>query len=104
MNAKFETLNVTRDDAGVISLELARPDKRNAMSCEMISELTQFAKSDGDDKTARAVILSGQGSVFCASGELGWMKQQIQADRPQRMAYARKLVFFFQAEDGIRDF
>lgn len=92
MNANFETLNVTRDDAGIISLELARPDKRNAMSGEMISELTQFAKSVGADKTARAVILSGQGSVFCAGGDLGWMQQQIQADRPQRMAQARKLA------------
>ena len=73
-------------------MELARPDKRNAMSGEMISELTQFAKSVGADKTARAVILSGQGSVFCAGGDLGWMQQQIQADRPQRMAQARKLA------------
>ena len=82
MNANFETLNVSRDDAGVISLELARPDKRNAMSGEMISELTQFAKSVGADKTARAVILSGQGSVFCAGGDLGWMHNRYRPTAP----------------------
>ncbi len=88
----FETLAVTRDDAGVVSVALARPEKRNAMSGKMIAELTQFAATVSADSSMRAVILSGQGDVFCAGADLGWMQQQIEADRDQRMREARKLA------------
>lgn len=88
----LKTLTVTRDDAGVISLSLARPEKRNAMSGQMIAELTQFARTVSADPTVRAVILSGAGDVFCAGADLGWMHEQINADRTQRMREARKLA------------
>lgn len=84
----YNTLSVETDDRNVTSLTLNRPDKRNAMSGEMIAELAQFAATC----TARAVVLSGAGNVFCAGGDLNWMKAQIAADRATRMTEARKLA------------
>ncbi len=93
----YKTLDVSKDDRGVVTLILNRPEKRNALSAEMISELTDFANNEGDDPTTRAVVLSGHGSLFCAGGDLAWMHDQIQADRPTRMAEARKLAMMLYA-------
>jgi methylglutaconyl-CoA hydratase len=101
MKMTYETLNVTRDDRGVVFLELARPEKRNALSAQMIAELNEFATSCPTDDTVRAVVLSGQGDIFCAGGDLGWMHEQIKADRTQRMAEARKLAKMLQALNEI---
>lgn len=89
----YNTLSVVTDARGVTYLSLDRPDKRNALSAEMIAELTDFA----DRADARAVVLSGAGDVFCAGGDLAWMKAQIEADRATRMTEARKLAEMLRA-------
>ena len=88
----YKTLAVSADDRGVVDLCLNRPEARNAMSGEMIAELADFAATTGGDRATRAVVLSGAGKVFCAGGDLGWMKAQIEADRETRRAEARKLA------------
>lgn len=90
---KFNTLQVETDARGVTKLTLNRPEKRNALSAEMIAELTEFART----ARTRAVVLSGAGDVFCAGGDLTWMKAQIDAGRTTRMAEARKLAEMLQA-------
>ncbi len=89
----FNTLSVETDGRGVTYLTLNRPEKRNALSAEMIAELTEFATS----VSARAVVLAGAGDVFCAGGDLNWMKAQIEADRTTRMREARKLAEMLRA-------
>ena len=91
----YETLAVSTDDRGVVDLCLNRPDARNAMSGKMIEELADFAATHG--KAARAIVLRGAGTVFCAGGDLGWMKAQIEADRQTRRAEARKLAMALKA-------
>jgi isovaleryl-CoA dehydrogenase len=43
-------------------------------------------------QVTRAVVLSGAGDSFCAGADLGWMRDQIMADRETRMNEARKLA------------
>ncbi|MCI4661705.1 MAG: crotonase/enoyl-CoA hydratase family protein [Neomegalonema sp.] len=97
MDLEFQTLLAARDERGVLSLTLNRPDKRNALSALMIEELTAFAAAANADPSLRAVVLRGAGSVFCAGGDLAWMMAQIEADRPTRMAEARKLAVMLGA-------
>lgn len=92
----FETLEVTLDARGVAQVALNRPDKRNALSARMIEDLTEVATTLGQGG-ARVIVLSGQGKVFCAGGDLGWMQAQIAADRATRMAAARKLAEMLRA-------
>lgn len=92
----YQTLAISQDARGVVSLELNLPDKRNALSAQMISELTHFAETVEDRDGARVVVMSGRGKVFCAGGDLGWMKQQIEADRETRMVEARKLALMLR--------
>ena len=95
MGHKYSTLDVQIDDRGVVSLVLDRPEKKNALSALMIQELTHFATHL--PAQTRVVVLSGNGSVFCAGGDLGWMQSQIEADRETRMQEARKLAMMLNA-------
>jgi methylglutaconyl-CoA hydratase len=94
---QYETLDVTVDDRGVAYVVMNRPDKRNALSAEMIAELTDMAETLGAAEATRAIVLSGAGKVFCAGGDLNWMKAQIAADRAGRMREARKLAMMLNA-------
>lgn len=93
----WQTLDVRTDLRGVVHVMLNTPDRRNVLSAAMIAELTAFARTTGADRSTRAVVLSGAGSTFCAGGDLDWMKAQMQADRAQRLAEARKLAEMLQA-------
>ncbi len=93
----WQTLDVRRDPRGVVHVALNTPDRRNVLSAAMIAELTRFARSIAEQRGIRAVVLSGAGSIFCAGGDLAWMKAQMAADRPQRLAEARKLAEMLQA-------
>ena len=58
-------------DGPVATITLDRPDRLNAFTVEMMSELLQaFDLADGDDRV-RAVILTGRGRGFCAGADLG---------------------------------
>lgn len=88
----YETLMLEVDARGVAVLTLNRPEKRNAMSGEMIAELHQAAVSLAADGSVRVVVLTGAGGTFCAGGDLNWMKAQIEADDETRAAEAGKLA------------
>lgn len=88
----YETLDIHFDARGVAYVTLDLPDRRNALAAAMIAELTDMARTLGAEESTRAIVLSGRGSVFCAGGDLEWMKAQIAADRPERMREARKLA------------
>lgn len=92
-----ETIRVDRDARGVATLWLARPDKHNALSRQMMDELTEAAETLGADPSVRVVVLAGQGDSFCAGGDLGWMRQQMQADEATRREGARALAGMLSA-------
>ncbi|WP_062011834.1 crotonase/enoyl-CoA hydratase family protein [Aureimonas sp. AU4] len=98
----YETLRTARDERGVVTLTLNRPDKRNALSATMIAELTAFAAQANRDASLRAVVLRGGGEVFCAGGDLAWMRAQVEADRQTRMGEARKLAAMLRALNELR--
>jgi methylglutaconyl-CoA hydratase len=93
----FETISLGVDDQGVATLTLNRPDKHNSLSATMIAELTDAAAQLAADDTVRVVVLTGAGASFCAGGDLGWMREQFEADRETRMAEARKLAMMLQS-------
>ena len=93
----YATIVVSETGQGIVQLQLNRPEKRNALSAQMIGDLTAFAASAAERRDWRAVILSGAGDVFCAGGDLDWMRAQMQADRSTRKAEARKLALMLRA-------
>lgn len=99
---QYETILVRRDARDVVTVTLNRPEKRNALSAAMISELMEFAARIDTDGTVRAVVLEGAGETFCAGGDLSWMKRQVEADRATRMSEARKLAAMLGALNSLR--
>lgn len=93
----YETLDIRKDSRGVAYVTLNLPDKRNVLSAQMIADLTDMAGTLGAATETRAIVLSGAGKVFCAGGDLAWMKAQIEADRATRMREARKLAEMLNA-------
>lgn len=93
----YETIRIERDARGVATLWLARAAKHNALSAQMIAELTQAAKALGADADVRVVVLAAEGASFCAGGDLGWMQEQMAADAETRGREAGKLAWMLQA-------
>ena len=93
----FETINVETDLRGVATLWLDREAKHNAMSGQMIDELTQAAEALARDPAVRVVVLAAKGKSFCAGGDLGWMRDQFNAPPEERRIEATKLAYMLQA-------
>jgi methylglutaconyl-CoA hydratase len=93
----FETISIETDARGVATLWLDRAEKHNAMSGEMIEELSIAAKALGDDPNVRVVVLAARGKSFCAGGDLRWMQDQMAANSEERRAGARKLAMALYA-------
>lgn len=85
------------DARGVATLTLNRPEKRNALSSELISALHEAADGLAKDTSVRAVVLTGAGDTFCAGGDLRWMQEQMAADSETRAAEARKIAHMLRA-------
>jgi methylglutaconyl-CoA hydratase len=57
---------------------LNRPEKRNALSRQMLGEIAQAFDDLHQERRIRAVILTGSGSAFCAGMDLAEMQQTSQ--------------------------
>ncbi len=64
-----EPVLVTRDGA-VLTLTLNRPERKNALTDEMIATITEVVERAGDDDTTRVIVLRGAGSDFCSGFDL----------------------------------
>jgi len=61
-------------DGEIGTLTLDRPDAFNAMSPEMIGEMTVAFAWLADRAPLRALIVTGAGKAFCAGGDVNWFK------------------------------
>lgn len=93
----FETISITLDDRGVATLWLDRADKHNALSAQMIREIHEAADTLSADRSVRVVILAARGKTFCAGGDLGWMRDQFDADPETRAKEAGALAYMLRA-------
>ncbi|PYX72404.1 MAG: enoyl-CoA hydratase [Acidobacteria bacterium] len=60
-------------DAGIATITLNRPDKRNAISFELIGDLRR-ALDEVEKSPARVLILTGAGKAFCSGMDLENLK------------------------------
>jgi len=90
--AKFKTLILEIDARGVANLALNRPEKHNALNREMIAELRVATARLASDDSVRVVVLSGNGKSFCAGGDIGWFKDNVESTRAQRVAESSQLA------------
>lgn len=85
-------IRVEQDSRGVATIWLARPDKHNALSAEMMIQLEQAARDLAADSDVRVVVLAADGASFCAGGDLAWMQAQFEMDRATRRAESARIA------------
>lgn len=92
-----ERVRVDALDHGVMHLVFTRPDVRNAFDPQMIQEISSSLQGLAQlpPQNVRVLLISGEGSVFCAGADLAYMKQQAQNNAAQNYNDARKLGEMF---------
>jgi enoyl-CoA hydratase/carnithine racemase len=71
MSARTWTKIRVADDGPVRTLTLANPARRNAIGPVMVGELLDALADSAGDPTVRVVVLTGEGTTFCAGGDFG---------------------------------
>ena len=80
---------------GIARITLNRPEKRNALDHELVSELKEAVASSARDEHCRAVLLSGAGTDFCSGADLAGLDKSAQAGVLDNMAEARNMADVF---------
>ena len=86
---------IVKEDGPVLHVSLNRPEARNAFNDELIAALTDVFQNRA--KSFRASVLSGEGTGFCAGGDLQWMQKAALYTREENIEDALKLASLFQA-------
>jgi enoyl-CoA hydratase/carnithine racemase len=68
----YETILVKHEGPSAV-VTLNRPERRNALSLEVMQELLGALEEIGRSREVRAVILAAAGKVFCSGHDLGQM-------------------------------
>ena len=61
---------------GVAHVRLARPEKLNALTLQILDDLAATARTLRRDRTLRAVVISGEGDAFCAGLDFAHVLKQ----------------------------
>ncbi|MGH9796098.1 MAG: enoyl-CoA hydratase/isomerase family protein [Candidatus Acidiferrales bacterium] len=87
--------------AAIASITLNRPEKRNAISTQMIEEL--LAALDECERAAavRVVIITGAGKAFCAGMDLEGLQALATQSHEQNLEDSRRMARLFR---GLYDF
>jgi len=88
-----------RREGGVARVTLSRPDVRNAFNAELIAELRSSFESLGADDGVVAIVLAGEGKVFCGGADINWMRASLDLTREQNVADAQAMSDMFRTID-----
>ncbi len=91
---EFKTVQY-REDQGLATITLNRPDKRNAISYELIDDLMAALKQAAESP-AQIVILTGAGKAFCAGMDLDNLKQLIGRTQEQNLKDSETMALLFR--------
>lgn len=78
--------------ADVARIVLDHPQRRNALSVQLRSELHAAAEAALGDEAVRAIVLTGASGVFCAGGDISTMGHMDSAPARARMKAGHRLV------------
>lgn len=88
---------IKKENNQFIEINLNRPQLRNAFDPEMIQKITEAFQKVSLEPNCRAVILKGEGKVFCAGADLKWMESMVNYSFAENEADAQKLFQMFDA-------
>ncbi len=87
----YPTLTYQHDESGIATIALSMPEKRNAISAQMINDLLR-ALDQAEENHARVVILTGSGKAFCAGMDLDEMQNLARQTQQKNLEDARRIT------------
>ena len=94
LNMPYNTIQLAQEDRVAI-ITLNRPDKRNAISFELIDDLLQ-AFDEIERADALVVILTGAGNAFCAGLDLESLKGLLGRTHEQNLQDSARVAKLFR--------
>jgi len=88
-----------RRSGRILTVLLNRPEQRNAVNARLHHELSRVFTDVQRDPDSDVVVLTGNGSAFCAGGDIDWM--QLSVDEPdefERTAREAKDIVYSQLD------
>jgi enoyl-CoA hydratase/carnithine racemase len=88
-----DRVSVSIDANGVADVRLNRPEKMNACDTEMFAALSATGSELAENRSVRAVLLSGEGRAFCAGldvasfGAMTQRKPREESGEPQLLSH-----------------
>jgi methylglutaconyl-CoA hydratase len=92
----YQTLKTVLDARGALTIELHRPEVRNAFNETLIEELSRIFAWAAGESAVRVIVFRGQGPVFCAGGDLNWMKRSTTLTLAENHADTLRLTKMFE--------
>lgn len=92
---EYKTILYAVDEAdAVATIRLNRPDRRNAITSEMLVELDDAITAAANDAAVRAIVLAAEGPTFCAGQDLSIFTGQLEghAVREAIVKYYKPLI------------
>jgi methylglutaconyl-CoA hydratase len=92
----FNTLLLNETD-GICTITFNRPDKRNAVSFELVSDLMRALDHAATIDATQVVIFTGAGKAFCAGLDLEELKSLIGKSQEQNVKDSQTMAKMFRA-------
>src|SRR5579859_2721184 len=91
----FKTL-LYAESGGITTITFNRPEKRNAISYELIADL-RAALAQAEKSSSQALILTGAGKAFCAGMDLEDLKGLMGRTNEQNIADSETMASLFRS-------
>ncbi|HEY6272842.1 MAG TPA: enoyl-CoA hydratase-related protein [Terriglobales bacterium] len=86
---------IYRVENGIARITLNRPEKRNALSGELVDELKEAIVASAHDDECRVLLISGAGADFCSGADLANLNKTAEANVLDNMSDARNMADVF---------
>ena len=73
---------ILEPQGSVLTIWFNRPEAKNSLSSEMVSELHAVLDVAAQDASLRTLIIRGKGDIFCAGGDIKGFKSGLQGGEP----------------------
>ena len=81
----------------IATITLNRPEKKNALSAELVAQLTDVMLNAAEDDLVKVIVLKANGNVFSAGADLAYLQQLQNNSHEENLTDSRNLEKLFKA-------
>lgn len=81
----------------IATITLNRPEKKNALSAELVAQLTDVMLDAAEDDLVKVIVLKANGNVFSAGADLAYLQQLQNNSHEENLTDSRNLEKLFKA-------